>query len=85
MMTDLREPLEDPLGAVHVGWGPHQEAHMEGCLPHCAPVLHVPAVLGEQLGVGLHSLSLQYCISLFYNNNYYFYSNFYNNYLHQTI
>ena len=46
MRANLWEPLEDPLGAVHVGGGPHQEADMEGCLPHRAPVLHVPAVLG---------------------------------------
>ena len=50
MRANLWEPLEDPLGAVHVGGCPHQEADMEGGLPHRAPVLHVPAVLGVPCG-----------------------------------
>ena len=62
LKAHLREPLEDPPGAIHVGGGAHEEAHVEGCLPHGAPVLHVPAVLGEQLGVGLHSLTLHQII-----------------------
>ena len=35
---------------------------MEGCLPHGAPVLHVPAVLGEHLGVGLVGLALDQAV-----------------------
>ena len=61
--TNLGEPFENPLGAVHVGWSSHEEADMEGCLPHGSSVLHVPAVLREEvrvcLGTGALSQLLQ--------------------------
>ena len=41
-----------------MGGRPHEEADVEGGLPHGAPVLHVPAVLGVQLGVSLGGLAL---------------------------
>ena len=51
--TNLGEPFENPLGAEHVGGSSHEEADMEGCLPHGSSVLHVPAVLSEELRVAL--------------------------------
>ena len=56
--TNLGEPLENPLGAEHVCWSSHQEADMEGCLPHGSSVLNVPAVLSEELRVALRAGSL---------------------------
>ena len=51
--TNLGEPFENPLGAEHMGGSSHEEANMEGCLPHGSSVLHVPAVLSEPLRVRL--------------------------------
>ena len=39
VVQKLWNPLEDPLCAVHVGRGAHEETHMEGGLPHCSPVI----------------------------------------------
>ena len=55
MLTNLGEPEQNSLGTEHVSGSPHEETDMESCLSHRAPVLHIPAVLGEQLRVGLRA------------------------------
>ena len=63
--TNLGEPFENPLGAVHVGWSSHEEADMEGRLPHCSSVLNVPAVFSEEVRVGLRTGSLHQLLQQF--------------------
>ena len=41
-----------------MGWSSHEEADMEGCLPHGSPVLHIPAVFSEEVRMGLWAGSL---------------------------
>ena len=54
------EVHEEPLGEVEVDGGALEEAHVEHGLPHAAPVLHVPAVLGVQLKCYLATRALNH-------------------------
>ena len=56
--TNLGEPFENPLGAVHVGWSSHEEADMEGGLPYGSSVLHIPAVFSEEVRMTLRASPL---------------------------
>ena len=59
-MQHLREPSQYPLSTEHVCGGPHQEADMEGRLPHRPPILHVPHMFSVQLRVGLLRLTIDH-------------------------
>ena len=63
--TNLGEPFENPLGAVHMCGSSHKEADMEGCLPHSSSVLHVPAVLSVEVRVALWAGSLHQLLQQF--------------------